>query len=423
MATKRIPISNVRLGMYISGFDRAWLDTPFFRHKFLLKTSTQLQKLKNSGVQEIEIDTSKGLDILQVEEESSASSSPPSSPDNSELLSEEESRVANLPEKLRGVALANELNEVSETREQMLEETQEILESIKTSEMVNGAQVKEFSQKILTNTLGHEEVYASLIRTREFRPELYEHILSVGTLAVLMGRLLQYDDSSLLNLAMGALLHDIGFLSLPPELNRPHHKLSSIDLVKYNLHPLKGAELLQKTKGIPNEVITMVAEHHNPHIPDFSSPDGQILPNTLSTSLHLIEIVDRYDELLSGQSTAQPLSVKDALGQLYQLGQNGTLNRPLVTSLISQIGIYPLYSLVELNTGERGIVTTLNPGHLLQPIVLVFQDQNRKPYPEPTPLNFASNTLENESLEIRKVLDAEEEGVKVDDVLANWVTY
>lgn len=97
------------------------------------------------------------------------------------------------------------------------------------------------------------------------------------------------------------------------------------------------------------------------------------------------------------------------------------LNQPMVTQIINQIGLYPIYSVVELNTGERGIVTTLNPKQLLRPVVLMYQDKNKQPYPIPMPLNFASRTIDDEPLEIVRVIDPEEHQINVEEFLSDWM--
>ena len=62
MAIKRIPTASVQVGMYLCGIDRSWLETPFLRHRFLIKSSTDIAKLHQCGIQEITIDTEHGLD-------------------------------------------------------------------------------------------------------------------------------------------------------------------------------------------------------------------------------------------------------------------------------------------------------------------------------------------------------------------------
>jgi len=398
--------------MYIVGFDRSWIDTPFLTHRFLLKKTTQLTKLKQSGIRHIDIDTDQGLDV---EPHQDAPPSTGTEPDPAQQLEQE---LAKLPEQAQGMALSNEFNEAKHLRQEMLGEVREVLGHVRTSGVVDGQEAKEVSEHIIARTIGHEETLAALVRTREFSPDLYDHSLSVCTLSVLLGRVLGYEKHLLHILAMSALLHDIGLLRLPSDVIRPIRTLSESDQLLYQQHPELGVEILQKSQGISPAVMEIIQEHH-------ASPSSVLHQHDQrdewATVRDALRVVDAYDELLTGQGLQQALSVKDALKELYQQGQRQELDLNLVSHLISQIGIYPLYSLVELNTGERGIVTAVSPGQLLYPIVLVIQDPDQRPYQEPIPINFATRLPEETPLQITQVLDAEQEGVEVDEVLANWV--
>ncbi|MDA0739801.1 MAG: DUF3391 domain-containing protein [Nitrospirae bacterium] len=412
MAIKKIPIESVRLGMYIAGFDRSWLETPFFTHRFLLKKSTQLTKLQQSGIRHVEIDTSQGLDVPQ---EPSQEEVEPVSVNAEKQVTEALDR---LPDDSHGMALSQELNQARDLRQEMLQEVREVLGTIRTSGVVDGNKAKEISEDIIAKTIGHEEALAALIRTREFSPDLYDHSLSVCTLSVLLGKLLGYEKHMLHQLAMGALLHYIGLLRLPTDIVRPVRTLSESDHKIYQQHPDLAVDILKKSQGITPEVIEMIAAHHHAS----SSTVQQVnLPDDWRKIGQILRVVDVYDELLTGQGLQKPLAVKDALGELYQQGQRTEVDINLVSHLINQIGIYPIYSLVELSTGERGIVTAVTPGQLLQPVVLVIQDPDHRPYTDPMPINFASILPEKNHIQITQVLDAEKEGVHVEEVLADWV--
>jgi len=398
--------------MYIAGFDRSWLETPFFTHHFLLKKSSQLTKLQQSGIRYVEIDTHQGLDVTQdLQEEQTAVVTVAPAAHVAEVL-------AKLPNDSHGMALSQELNQARDIRQEMLEEVKEVLSEIRTSGVVDGNKAKDVAEDIIAKTISHEEALAALIRTREFSPDLYDHSLSVCTLSVLLGKLLGYEKHILQQLAMGALLHDIGLLRLPTDIVRPIRTLSESDHQRYQQHPDLAVEILQKSKSIIPEIIEMIAAHHQ----SLSSPEQQGNQSEDRPKLgQVLRVVDVYDELLTGQGLQRPLPVKDALGELYQLGQRTEVDSNLVSHLISQIGIYPIYSLVELNTGERGIVTAVTPGQLLQPVVLVIQDPNHRPYKEFIPINFATRLPEENPIQITQVLDAELEGVPVEEVLADWV--
>lgn len=412
MSIKKIPIDSVRLGMYIIGFDRSWLETPFFTHRFLLKKATQLTKLKQSGIRQVEIDTSQGLDVTEEQSDDH--------PDSTIVTPTQrlEEELAKLPDDSQGMVLSQELNKARELRQELLGEVRDVLNVVRTSGVVDGNQAKEVSEDIIAKTVGHEEAIAALIRTREFSPDLYDHSLSVCTLAVLLGRLLGYKKQTLQHIAMGGLLHDIGLLRLPSDAIRPVRTLSESDQKLYEQHPDLGVDILKSSKSISSEVMEIIGGHHQ--ATQATGQQGEIR-DEWSTAKGVLRVVDAYDELLTGQGLQKPLPVKDALRELYQQGQRGELDLDLVSHLISQIGIYPIYSLVELNTGERGIVTAVTPGQLLHPVVLVIQDSDHRPYAEPIPINFAARLAHEEPLQITQVLDAEQEGVIVDQVLADWV--
>ena len=428
MPQKRISIHSLKIGMYLCGIDRTWMDTPFLTHRFLIKSQNQIDKLVQCGVKEVDIDPSRGLDLE--ESEDGRSSPEPTSGTDTALhevpstaldFQTPEERIAHLPPTLQGKPLTNELSAMKEVRQHMLESVRGLLGDVRTSGVVEGQQVKEVTQHIISQTLDHEDACVALIRTREFSTDLYDHSLSVGTLAVLLGRLVGFDESQLRILASAALLHDIGLLKLPKELTRTKGRLSESELQQYQSHPALGVEVLRESPGVPLEVLQVVAEHHVTL--DHSGFPTTISPNEIALSSRLIRIVDEYDELLTGQHRRFPLSIKDALRELYQQGQRQLLDARLVTQFINQVGIYPIYSLVELSTGERGIVTANSPDNLLQPTILLFQDANRKPFLEPVPINFSVIKPESTLPEIVRVLDPEQEGVRVEKVLADWVTF
>lgn len=122
----------------------------------------------------------------------------------------------------------------------------------------------------------------------------------------------------------------------------------------------------------------------------------------------ILRLTDEYDELLSGHQCGKPQTLHEALQSLCQQGKKVGLDAELVGKFINLIGIYPTYSLVELSTGERGIVTANSRENLLHPTILLIQDAAHQPLPEPIPFNFSVLGTDSPSPEIVNILLPEE---------------
>ncbi len=423
MAKKRIPMTSVTVGMYLCGIDRSWLDTPFLRHRFLIRSAEDITKLQGSGIQEITIDTERGLDepsTTEIEHQEETPVLKPPHVQSKPSIPLEVARIQDLPQETQGKSLGGELTAITQTRQYILEGVQDILETLSKTGGFAIEQVHDVTRSIMAETLDHEEAYIALIRTREFSPALYDHALAVSTLSVLLGRAVGLEDSECQHLAIAGLLHDAGLVKIPQSIHRPLHELSESELGIYQSHPKRGLDFLMQQSTLSNQVQTYIWEHHVAL--DGSGYPSNVDPATIKPASRILRLVDEYDELLSGHHSGKPQTVRGALQSLYQQGKKGTLDVELVGKLINLIGIYPTYSLVELSTGERGIVTANSRDNLLHPTILLIQDAAHQPLPEPIPFNFSVLGADSPSPEIVKILLPEDVGIQLDTALEDWVT-
>ena len=379
---KHIPVHQLRVGMYVAGINCSWFRTPFLKHRFLVKTEEQIERLRRSNIHTIDIDPSKGLDVASfpIEDETLSTiglhtsvQSPPSH---------------DMPRSLE--TLNQELSIAQETRDKLARSVKAVFEEISKTGAAKPGPVNEAVQEIIivTRTLTTHAAFMAMSHGRHLDASLNDHSLAVCTLAMIIGQALGYDPMKLHELATGALLHDIGLLQLPSRLSHPSAPLSGVDRVAFRHHPRLGAIAIEAQHDFSQTIRQIAAEHH-------VTPDGHGYPSETSggstaEASRIVMIADRFDELLTGFGGLRPLPSHAAIQQLFQQGEFGRLDLALVSLFIKLVGIYPVYSFVELNTKEQGTITTINSATLHQPIVALTYDETGSPYRNPLTIDLSN---------------------------------
>ncbi len=395
---KRIPLHQLRVGMYVAGIDCSWFRTPFLKHRFLVRTVEQIDRLQRSNIHAVDIDPSRGLDVtsfpipdgtLHTIGLQTSTQAPPAH-DTSHSLG----------------TLQQELTVAQEAREKLARSVKTVFDEIGRRSVIPPELINETVQEIIiiTRTLTTHGTFSAMSHGRHLDASFNNHSLSVCTLTMIIGQTLGYDPIQLNELATGALLHDIGFLQLPPQLFHPSRPLSGKDLAIFHHHSRLGAIAIEAQGNFPQTVRRVAAEHH-------ATPDGQGYPSETSAdstaeASRIVMIADRYDEILTGFGGLRALPSHAAIQQLFQEGELNRLDLGLVSLFIKLVGIYPVYSFVELNTKERGVITTVNPAALHQPIVALTYDETGSPYRNPLTVDL-SRQNQPLSRAIERVLTSE----------------
>ena len=302
--------------------------------------------------------------------------------------------------------LSQELTTARETCERLIQSVKTVFDEISKTGVARPGPINEAVQEIIivTRTLSTHATFMAMSQGRHLGASFNNHSLAVCTLAMIIGQALGYDPRKLHELATGALLHDIGLLQLPRHLFCTTTPLSGEDLAALHQHPQLGAIEIEAQRDFPQTVRRIAAEHH-------LTLDGHGYPSETSAgstaeASRIVMIADRYDELLTGFGGLRPMPSHAAIQQLFQEGELERLDLHLVSLFIKLVGIYPVYSLVELNTKERGMITTINPTTLHQPIVAVTYDETGRPYRNPLTIDL-SNQNQTPSRSIERVVTSE----------------
>lgn len=218
--------------------------------------------------------------------------------------------------------------------------------------------------------------------------DYFTHAINKATYMIGFGRHLCLPTEELSILGLGGLLMDIGQLKLIEMLGGGQIKDVNQDHPHFPDHVKYGEEILSNMPGIPDKVIEITLQHHERE--DQSGYPHSLAANQISSYARMAAIVDCYENLVTeGVSPGSaPLSPFEALKMLWVWTQRW-LNAPLVQQFAHCIGLFPVGSLVELNTGEVAIVLSHNRIKRLLPNLMIILDENKKPYKTPWTLDLA----------------------------------
>jgi HD-GYP domain-containing protein (c-di-GMP phosphodiesterase class II) len=225
-----------------------------------------------------------------------------------------------------------------------------------------------------------------------------------------VGQSFGYNPLELQELAMAALLHDIGLLQIPaPIIQRSantSHPLSAHDRRILQSHPRLGILALERQGGFGTRVLQMIGEHHI-RLDDSGYPQGTKGEFTAERS-RILMMADYYDELITGFGGASPLAPHQALQRLFREAQEGAFDQMILSRFIKLIGIYPVHSRVQLNTNEQAVVTELNPSALHRPVVTITHTPSGTETPNPLVIDLSEQVNVTPERTIDKVLDSQE---------------
>jgi HD-GYP domain-containing protein (c-di-GMP phosphodiesterase class II) len=339
---KRIAIQDLRPGMFIAGMDQSWFQTPFLRHKWLVKREDEITLLRSYGIQDIFIDTEKGCDVMEVpsiqesskaQEVSDEMPSPPSFDPGPNPEDIESARV------LRAEAISTLDLFFSQMEAPSPQHLMEVRGVVST---------------LLDGLLEHQAAMVSLIQMRRFDASLATHGVDTGVLSMAVGQENGCAPSHLKLLGLAALVHDIGQLRLPLNLLRKIQPYSPQDHRLIQAHCDMGEAMLNQFPDFPEESKRMVLQHHE-RLDGSGYPKG-LRGGEISELTQILSIADTYDAQISGRCSQPPVPPARALSELFKAAVAGQYNSALVQRLIQLLGVYPIGSLVRLNTGEEAVV-------------------------------------------------------------------
>jgi len=256
---------------------------------------------------------------------------------------------------------------------------QEIVESAKTGRSINTVKSKRAIQFLIDQLIHDETNLMSLTAIKDFDEYTFAHSVNVCVLSVALGVRLGLSKNKLSELGYAALFHDIGKVRLPLKILNKPEELNEDEWREIRKHPVLGVKyLLSKRAWDKFSLRAMVVafEHHLKM--DLSGYPQLSFKKNLNLYTRIVTIADVYDSMTSGRVYAKiPLAPDVVLKRMME--QTGRSFDPVLLKVfINMLGIYPVGSVVLLDSGEVGVVLKSNPDELSHPEVAVIADKKGK---------------------------------------------
>ena len=401
MPVSKISTAELEVGMFVSSLDRPWSETTFLFQGFPVREEAEIEELKK---------LCRHVYIMVPDEEielSSISSRRKPETVYSDLIGRKRYEVTK--------SAREELRVVRSSHEEISHLMLEIEDTLRED--------KELDLQTMTNSIDfmvdsierNPDAYIWLTRIKKFDSHTYKDSLSASVWATTLGRELGLERDKLNALAMGALFMDIGKTALPAMLLNKTDRLTDDEWALMKSHVEHGVRILSENAETPADVLDIIRTHHERL--DGSGYPAALRGNEIPFLGQIAGIIDFYVSVTSTRPYAGAVSPSNATYMLYQQ-QGRHFSELLVRSLIQALSTYPTGSLIELSSGEVGVVISQNPGLRLKPNVVLLLDPDKSPYGSYPIINLAdySRGHTGEPVNIKKALADGEYGLRIEEL-------
>ncbi len=416
----KVPVGQLRPGLYVAELDRPWLDTPFMFQGFQVG-SDEIETLRaHCRFVYVDLDRSEAGAGRSLR---TAMSVQEAHDDEAEAMPGRRGPAYERPfrhEREPDEDHFRELVAAAEAgRRQARAEVDRIMQDIRLGHSLDTERTRECVQELVHQVSADSSAALWLTNLKNRDEYTSIHCVNVCVFALTFGLHLGLDHDQLTRLGVGALLHDVGKTKTPPEILNKESPLTDDEFEIVKRHAEDGYQLMCESGGVPDEALEVIRCHHE-RVSGGGYPLG-LRDDEIPLHVRIAGLADTYDAMTSDRSYQNAMTADHALHMLYRKGSR-FFGDELVQEFIRCVGIFPVGSVVELDNGAVGVVVATRADARLQPTLLLVRTPEGEPYDKRVLLNLAAQARQRERCPPQRIvhaLDAHEVGIDVPAIVAN----
>lgn len=369
---KKIDVSDLCPDMYIHDINCGWMEHTFLRNRFFVKNQSDINSIVSLGIRHVYIDTSRGLDV-------------PEAPSAEKVHQQLEAEIQNLGKTLkRSVSKQASMHEEIVKARRIFTEACSIVGSVlhdcRLGRQVELEKLEPVITTITDSIFRNPDAIISLLKIKRADKYTFQHSVAVSTLLISFCRAMEIDRSDIELVGIGGLLHDIGKMKVPERILNKPGKLTESEFEVMKNHVNYGCALLETIPNLSPVSVSIVAEHHERH--DGSGYPLKLKSDEISLYGQMAAIVDVYDALTSNRVYHNGNEPTEVLKKMLEWSEHH-FSPSLVHHFIRTIGIYPVGTLVRLESGYLAVVIEQHHDDLLRPKVRLIFNSKTLSYIQP----------------------------------------
>jgi len=374
-AAPTIAVDDLRVGMYIH-LEGGWLSHPFARSSFRITHSQQIATLRGLKLKSVRWSPELSeLDDARAEA-ADAKGAPPDREARDARNAHPEAKAPPAAEtqgsaEQRRAALAAEHQAQRQCERHFAEAAaawRQAGDALAADPTRAGAVAGALAQSLTDKLMTDGDVGVRLLPGGG-NDRAAAHALNVTVIAMLLARSLGLARADLQELALGALLHDVGKFELPERVRHLEAGASHVETQAYREHVQRGVTAGRRM-ALPEGVLAVIAQHHEQA--DAGGFPQRLGGDRIALAARIVAIVNRYDNLCNPPTRTPPLTPHEAVAMLFAHGRT-RFDAAVLNAFIRMMGVYPAGSLVQLTDERYAMVVGVNSTRPLKPRVLVHE--------------------------------------------------